>query len=183
MSGASPLSAVITVTTTSVSDASDISGLNCAGLVDATGKELLPQQYAAIDVLNDRFAHVSQVTHAVESKDDALVYYSNEPFSFMPDEDDTFFGGTWSIVDLTTVKPVPGATGTKPYTRSAKGNFVTLLGLLNKTRRKIAQRRLNLFSSMTVVPFFGAERTFIPSVKLSIIVKPIPLLSPPSSVV
>ncbi len=105
-------------------DATQISELNVVGLVDAYGEELIPQQYASIEVLNERFARACEVTEPAESKDGALVYYSNEAFSFMPDEDDTYFLGNWYIYDLTTGQKVPGATGTQPYYAFAYGNYV-----------------------------------------------------------
>lgn len=106
-------------------DYSDISSLNCMGLVDGTGKVLIEEKYASIRVLSTQFVQVMTVDALTDSRSDALVYASDDMFSVMASDDDTFFSGRWWIIDLLTGKEVPGATGTQPYVPTTNGGYVT----------------------------------------------------------
>jgi len=111
------------VTTNSPTDVGNIDALNCAGIVDGTGKVIVPEEYASLKVLNDRYIQAIKVTDRAESKEDALVYYSEE-LSLFPDEDDLFFTGVWYIYDATTGKMIDGITGTNNIVINAYGNYL-----------------------------------------------------------
>ena len=98
--------------------------LNCFGLIDATGKELIPQKYASVEAVNDRFIYVVEVTEATDSKDDALVYYSSSFFSITPDKDDPLYMGVWYVYDVLMDRFVEGVTGTSHPSIFDTGDFI-----------------------------------------------------------
>lgn len=98
--------------------------LNCFGLVDATGKEILPQKYASIEAINDRFIYAAEVTEATDSEDDALLYYSSSFFSITPDKDDPLFKGIWYVYDVLMGRFVNGVTGTNYPSILDNGDFI-----------------------------------------------------------
>ncbi len=105
--------------------ASNVEGLNCIGLVDATGKEIFPMSYATIEQLNERFFRVCEAKGQTTKKSEELVYYNtNDSFSFSFVEGEARFKGNWYICDVTTGKPVNGVTGTTPHIAHAYGNFI-----------------------------------------------------------
>lgn len=112
------------VVTTMPAESSDPTSINCFGLVDAEGNVLIPEQYASISVLNERFAQACEVTGITTSKDEALVYSSNNPYSITASDGDTLYKGVWYIYDLTTGEKVNGATGTNSQYCFAYGNYV-----------------------------------------------------------
>ena len=105
----------------------DPTTINCVGLVDAMGKEIVPMKYAAIDVLNERYAKVIEVTEQVASKDEALVYFTEKMFSFSAGDDDILFKGVWYIYDMIAGQLLEGATGTKPYSPFAYGDYISYI--------------------------------------------------------
>ena len=116
-----------TVSKSIPTDENDFDALNSCGLVDSKGNTVIPMEYASIDILNERYAKVVKVTEITDNKDDALVYYTDSMFSFSPDEDDILFKGTWNIYDLKNNKVLDGISGTKGYTMSAKGDYVSYI--------------------------------------------------------
>lgn len=98
--------------------------LNCIGVVDANGNEIIPMEYAVIDEINERYFRVCEVTEQTENKDEALVYYSTDIFSLGADDDDTLFKGNWYIYDMVTAQKLEGATGTKANNIYSSGDFV-----------------------------------------------------------
>ena len=104
--------------------ASDVASLNCFGLVDAKGKELVPMKYATATKISDRYIKICEVTEQADNEDDTLVYLSNDIASFGPDEDDARFKGKWYIYDTVAGKMLDGATGTNSYRIYAYGNLV-----------------------------------------------------------
>lgn len=101
-----------------------IENMNNVGVVDATGRVIVPEEYASVDVLNDRFIKVCEVTKRADSKDDALVYYTERSMAIFANDDDTFFKGNWYVYDAETGKKVEGVSGTQPYTITAHGNYI-----------------------------------------------------------
>lgn len=99
----------------------DIAGLNCLGLADGNGKEIIPPEYATCSVLNERYIKVCKVTEKTEDEDEALVYFTEKWLSLTPDEEDTLYKGNWYVFDLKTGAIIPGVTGTKGYPVSAHG--------------------------------------------------------------
>ena len=103
---------------------SDNKNINTTGLVDRNGNEVIPCKYAGIEMLNDRYAKVITADKETKDKDAALIYFTDKMVSFSPDEGDVMYSGKWEVYDMTTKQPVKNATGTRPYTVSAKGQFV-----------------------------------------------------------
>ncbi len=102
----------------------DNKNVNTCGLVDKNGNEVLPCKYAGIEMLNDRYAKVITADKETKDKDAALIYFTDKMVSFSPDEGDVMYSGKWEVYDMTAKQPVKNATGTRPYTVSAKGQFV-----------------------------------------------------------
>ncbi len=112
------------VSTSSNASSDNPASLNCLGLVDAKGNEIIPMKYAAIDSLNERYAQVIEVTELTDDEDEALLYATSAMVSFAAAEGDPLFKGVWYIYDLTTGKQVPGATATNRYSISAYGEWI-----------------------------------------------------------
>lgn len=107
-------------------DVSDASSLNCVGLVDATGKQIVPNEYAAIKIINERYVQVSKVSEKAQNEDEALVFYSSDMFvvAGSPSEDDLLFKGTWYIYDMQAEKLLDGVSGTNKYAINGYGDVV-----------------------------------------------------------
>ena len=102
----------------------DNKNVNTCGLLDKNGNEVLPCKYAGIEMLNDRYAKVITADKETKDKDAALIYFTDKMFSLSPDEGDTMYTGKWEVYDVTTKQLVKNVSGTRPYTVSAKGQFV-----------------------------------------------------------
>ncbi len=115
----------VSSTSTKAMNETDVSTLNVRGLIDHMGNVIIPEKYASVDVLNDRYAQVIEVTERTFSKDDAILYISKSSFiSFAPDEDDPLFKGNWYIYDITTGEIVEGVTGTNGRTVTTYGSYI-----------------------------------------------------------
>ena len=112
---------VMTVDANSVTDAAS---LNCVGVVDATGKEIIPMKYASISKISDRYIRACEVTEQTTNKDEALVYYTDDMFSLSAGDDDILFKGKWYVYDMVAGKMLEGVSGTNKYDIYAYGNFV-----------------------------------------------------------
>lgn len=98
-------------------DPADVTSANVVGLVDATGREVIPLQYASVELMGERFARVAELTGRTEKEEEKLTQFS--------DGDETVLcKGNWYLYDLNTGEPVPGATGTKPYISFDCGGYV-----------------------------------------------------------
>ncbi len=113
------------VRTTELTSATDLKAVNCYGVVDATGKEIIPKKYAVIDSLSDRYAKVCEATEITTNKDEALMYLSSSLFSVTASDDDTFYKGVWYVYDLTSGQMVSGATGTNATSVYATEDLLT----------------------------------------------------------
>lgn len=97
---------------------------NYIGLYNSKGEQLIPEQYASIDFINDRYVKVVKVDKETKNKDDALVYSTNRLISISPSDEDILYSGTWYVFDLEKGDLVKGVSGTKPYYISAKGGYL-----------------------------------------------------------
>ncbi len=105
------------VSTKAEADGDSVTEYNRIGLVDGNGEELVPPEYAVLDIMGDRFVRAIEVLSKTENEDEKLTY-------FMDGEDKVLCTGNWYIYDLQTGKRVPGATGTKPYIAFDCGGYV-----------------------------------------------------------
>lgn len=112
------------VTTVSEDSIRSIKDYNCAGVVDAKGKEIVPMQYAHITKLNDRYLYVCEVLGTTDNEDDALLRLTDNTFSLTYQEGDTYLTGNWYVYDVTTGKKVEGVTGTKSFHVGAFGDVI-----------------------------------------------------------
>ncbi|MBE6813351.1 MAG: hypothetical protein E7523_10800 [Ruminococcaceae bacterium] len=111
-------------TTAETGSFTNITDVNCCGLIDGSGNVVIPMEYAAFDTLNDRFMQVYKVTEQTDNKDEALVFISDNMFSIFADEDDVLLKGTWYIYDLEEGRLVPGVSGTNKYYIHAYGDII-----------------------------------------------------------
>jgi len=90
---------------------------NRIGMVDGEGNEIIPLEYASVEMLGDRFARASEVVAITENDEEDLVH-------FMDGDKKVLLTGNWYIYDLHTGKTVPDAFGTKPYIAFDCGGYV-----------------------------------------------------------
>ena len=103
----------------------DATSYNRAGLYDAQGNALLEAKYFNFKSLNEQYIQVYEATDFTTDKDSALMYITDSFISFEPDEEDLLFVGKWSIYDVKNKRFVEGATGTKAYSVSCYGQFIS----------------------------------------------------------
>lgn len=116
----------IVATTDVKTDPTNINTLNVFGLVDVTGRVIVPCEYASISVLNERYVKVCAATETTTDKESAMIYASKDgALSFTPKDDDYFFNGVWYIYDITTGQKVEGATGKKVVNPRVKNNIIS----------------------------------------------------------
>ena len=111
------------VRTEEIGTPDELDKINSVGLVDCTGEELIPAQYAVVEDLSDRFYRVCAVTERTEA-DEYLVYLSKGAFTVSAGEKDPRYLGTWSVYDLQTGAEVPNATGTKGGSVTVRGDVI-----------------------------------------------------------
>ncbi len=100
-----------------VGDTTDVTSVNVVGLVDATGREIIPQKFASIQIIGDRFARTAELTGRTTNEEEKLTQFTEGDTTVM-------CTGNWYLYDLQTGQPVPGATGTKPYISFDCGGYV-----------------------------------------------------------
>lgn len=103
-------------------DPANLATLNAYGLVDITGKELVPQKYASISVISDRYVKVCEVSAEQSSENEALVKLSK---SNSLDGAEHFYKGKWYVYDLTTGKKVENVGTSKPTVPRIRGNVIS----------------------------------------------------------
>lgn len=96
-----------------VSDASSKEA-NCVGAVNKEGEEVLPCEAAKIDfmtgsgdIVSDRYLKVIYTTGETKDKGEAVLYATDNEFSFSPGEDDTLYTGYIQIYDLEKKQFIP----------------------------------------------------------------------------
>ncbi len=112
------------VSTTEDRSVTDVASLNNLGLIDAEGKTLIPMKYAIVEVLNERYAQVCEVTEQTTNRDEAIVWYTDGAFTLTALDVDMFFKGKWYVYDLETGFIVDGASGTVTTSVIACGNYI-----------------------------------------------------------
>lgn len=127
-----------TFSTQDFSQTTSIDQYNNIGLMDVNGNVLIPEEYAAISVLSDRYAKAIKVTGTTDSEDEALVFSSDIPAgripSLFPSDGDTLFKGEWCIYDLTTGNKVNGVKATNRYSITVRGKYFEYI---NDEKQKI----------------------------------------------
>lgn len=98
--------------------------MNHVGVIDVTGKVIVPEEYASVDVLNEHFIKVCKVSEQTESKDDALLFSTDRSIAIFANDDDTFFKGNWYVFDAETGNKMESVTGTRAYAVTAYGNYI-----------------------------------------------------------
>lgn len=104
--------------------------LNDTGLIDGKGKVIVPEGYAYIDALNDRYFYAAKATKIVDSVESAVVSYEDDDINkprdatFANADTDTLYAGEWVVYDKTTGKTVPGVKGTVVDIVLAYGDFI-----------------------------------------------------------
>ena len=103
----------------------DLKTVNVFGIVDVNGKELVPQQYAAFDVLNDRYIKACKAT-GIAANDEECTFYQEDMYYVFGSiqEDDLMYKGEWCIYDTVTGKPIEGLTGENNDSMRACGKYI-----------------------------------------------------------
>ena len=114
------------VSTKTTEAVENIQEVNCRGLVDAYGKEIVPMAYAEVEAItySERYYIAYTAKEVTDNKDEACMFFTDELLKLRPDDDDVMIKGSWCIYDAVTGKIVPGATGTKGVSPSAKGDVI-----------------------------------------------------------
>lgn len=108
----------------------DIAGLNASYLIDGKGKTIIPAGYAAFDILNDRYILAARATENTVDKTKAVVTYNTETglthtTSYLLNENEFWYAGSWCVFDTRTGTPVLGASGDYAANISARGDFIS----------------------------------------------------------
>ncbi len=103
----------------------DPATVNCRGMVDNTGREIIPQNYAHIEALNDRYMYVCEVTEVTDNEDEAIIYFTSSWVSLAPGEDDILYKGIWYVYDILEGRFLEGVTGTHYTNVQGRGDFIT----------------------------------------------------------
>ena len=115
-----------TVTQKELPLSKDPAALNCFGLVDASGKEIFPQEYASFETLSERFVYAIKVTSATEDDLNNILWLEGTLFG---ESEDTsyYYNGVAELYDLETMKTVPGFTKntTDEFYADADGAFLS----------------------------------------------------------
>lgn len=106
---------------------------NFYGLVDASGKQILPEKYALFDSLSDRFVQVYTATEKTSSEKEAILYTYDVSSGFSikqvgPEEGDTLYKGYWQIYDLETGDFVKDFKETRSVAIDVQGEFIQYRG-------------------------------------------------------
>lgn len=116
---------VLCATTNGTELAAEVESVNRNCLLDSTGKAITPEVYAFFEKLGDRYVVAAKATEKTDSKDEMLFCIDTLGFSWLGGRDgDPMFKGEWSVYDLQTGQPVPGATGTKNGYLDVYGDFL-----------------------------------------------------------
>ena len=99
----------------------DVASFNVFGLIDSTGREIIPEEYAKIDV-DGGFAQAIKVTGTTENEDEAILFLTDSAFHLGPDEEDTLLTGEWVAYDLGSGSVIPGVGGSHASDFSAVGD-------------------------------------------------------------
>lgn len=95
----------------------EVETLNDAGLIDGKGNVIVPERYAYISTLSDRYFLAVKATRYVSKKEDSIICYTDGDMDqatsnvIADPEKDTLFAGEWVVYDKTTGKTVPGVKG------------------------------------------------------------------------
>ena len=113
-----------TVVSTIPGEAMQPSELNCKGLIDVNGEEIIPAEYASFNVLNDRYVRVYRITGLTADETEALLDNTDNSFSITFAEGNQLYKGEWQIYDMVSGSIIEGISGTKPSTVTAYGNYI-----------------------------------------------------------
>ncbi|MBQ8183422.1 MAG: OmpA family protein [Clostridia bacterium] len=104
--------------------------LNDTGLIDSKGNVIIPEMYAYVQNISERYALAVEATKLTASVDRALVSYPDDDITdaestvIADEETDTLYSGKWYVYDKTTGKKVPGVTGETEQTVVSYGDFI-----------------------------------------------------------
>ena len=130
----------------------NISDMNSNGLISTSGEELVPMKYAAIQVLNDRFAKVVTIYSETKNKKEMLVYRNPETnddrnTNTAISNDATLYSGRWEVYDLKKKALVKNVTGIIPTEISAKGAIVIVGDKYYNAKGELINGVINAFKN------------------------------------
>lgn len=102
-----------------------ISEMNSFGIIDTTGKLVVPLKYASIEILNEKYAKVVTISDKTTNESDALVYQNPAGVIAVGKSDNaTLYKGKWQIYDMEKNALVKDLQGTKAADIEAKGSII-----------------------------------------------------------
>lgn|GEM_PF-934248 len=102
------------------------SGMNIYGLLDSTGKEIIPEQYAYFYPINENYVIAYTAVAVTSNENDSLVYYNTgSNYVGYGSGNGTLYSGKWVVYSVKTKAPVSGVQGTsrKDYV-NASGSYL-----------------------------------------------------------
>ena len=106
-------------------DENNIDTINVNGLADVNGNMIIPEEYAYISVINNRYAQVITATKKTTNEDNCVFFIHNGMVVPMqPNEDSIMYEGVWQLVDLKTGYFIKNIKGTKATNISANHDFI-----------------------------------------------------------
>lgn len=130
----------------------DVADMNSNGLISTTGEELVPMQYAAIQVLNDRYAKVVTILGETKNKKEVLVYKNPEtsddrnPNTAMSN-DATLYNGRWEVYDLKKKAVVKNVNGVIPTEIAARGAIIIVGDKYYNAKGELVSGVINAFKN------------------------------------
>ncbi len=106
------------------SEITDVSSINCYGIIDDKGNEILPMKYADFYFLSERYVQVFEVSGIASDEDSALCSISTSYHSVECDGYRLHCNGSMFIYDIEAGKKLDFITDADPDSFSAKGNYI-----------------------------------------------------------
>ena len=131
-----------------ITSETDLTSINAYGMIDEKGNEIIPQEYAIIKKINDRYYKVSKATEKVATKDESDIYLTSS--LFVGGKADAYYKATCYVYDTVNKKIVPNSTTKNTSSYSAYESLISYIDN-NNTRIYINENGTPLPSDAKVL--------------------------------
>lgn len=113
------------VQTSTYENPNNFDSINSSGVVTASGKVLIPAEYALIKSINQRFYQVFTVTAITGDSSDYLLRLSSSMFALTAQDGDILYTGYWEVYDIQEGRLVPNVKDTSSQMVYLNGDVLT----------------------------------------------------------